>query len=198
MGTYQKPFAAKNKKNFGIPATRTASIYLAPVLESVTEQLVRNAGDATKALKRKRIMPHHIQKGIGENQEFRLLLDSVIIPQGGVRPPARDKKRDGDDEVSVGEGNVAERGSSASEINQAHQASASIAINPPDEMAGGFSHQENGNEHLPASPVINIQEDELPGDYHGFFVDDSPSVFGNRIIQPSNQLRLRRSMRDNQ
>ncbi|KAL2331561.1 hypothetical protein Fmac_019142 [Flemingia macrophylla] len=63
-----------------------APVYLASVLEYLAAEVLELAGNIAKDNKKTRIMPHHIQLAVGNDEELSKLLKDVIIANGGVMP----------------------------------------------------------------------------------------------------------------
>lgn len=80
VGRFLKKGKYANRVGVGAP------LYLAAVLEYLTAEILELAGNAARDLKKKRIIPRHIQLGIRNDEELNRLLGNVTIPQGGVIP----------------------------------------------------------------------------------------------------------------
>ncbi|KAB7499160.1 Histone H2A type 1-A [Armadillidium nasatum] len=63
-----------------------APVYLAAVLEYLVAELLDLAGDASKAMKKTRIIPRHLQLAIKNDEEINKLLLNVTISEGGILP----------------------------------------------------------------------------------------------------------------
>lgn len=79
------------KGRFAKRISRTASVFVAAVLDYMVSELIVVAADKTKQLKKNMMKPRHIQLAILEDVEFVDLLKDVMISQGGgseqsVRP----------------------------------------------------------------------------------------------------------------
>merc|ERR1711920_625889 len=62
-------------------------VYLAAVLEYLTSEVIKIAGNAACDNKKTRITPRHIQIALRSDDDFnKLLLNSVTIASGGVLP----------------------------------------------------------------------------------------------------------------
>ncbi|XP_032937538.1 histone H2AX [Catharus ustulatus] len=72
--------------HYGERVGSTAVVYLAAVLEYLTAEILELAGNVARYHKKQRIMPHHIQLAVRQDEELNKLLDGVIIAQGGVVP----------------------------------------------------------------------------------------------------------------
>lgn len=74
------------KGNFADHIGAGAPVYLAAVLEYLTAEILELAGNAARDNKKTRIIPRHIQLAIRNDEELNLLLNGVVIVQGGVLP----------------------------------------------------------------------------------------------------------------
>ncbi|CAO1384806.1 unnamed protein product [Diamesa serratosioi] len=63
-----------------------AGVYLASVLEYLTAEVLELAGNAARDLKKKRVIPRHLQLAIRNDDELNKLLQGVTIADGGVIP----------------------------------------------------------------------------------------------------------------
>ncbi|KAM9203372.1 late histone H2A.1-like [Mergus octosetaceus] len=63
-----------------------SAIYLAAVLEYLTAEILELAGNAARENKKSRILPHHIQLAVRNDEELNKLFSCVTIAQGGVPP----------------------------------------------------------------------------------------------------------------
>lgn len=63
-----------------------SAIYLAAVLEYLTVEVLELAGNAARENKKSRILPHHIQLAVRNDEELNRLFSCVTIAQGGVMP----------------------------------------------------------------------------------------------------------------
>ena len=66
--------------------SKTASVYMAAVLEYLASDLLEMAGDAAKAAKIKRITPRQITLAMFGDEEFSRLVKNRYIEGGGVTP----------------------------------------------------------------------------------------------------------------
>ncbi|KAJ7237925.1 histone H2A [Mycena rebaudengoi] len=74
------------KGNYAQRVGAGAPVYLAAVLEYLVAEILELAGNAACDNKKHRIMPHHLQLAIRNDEELGKLLGSVVISQGGVVP----------------------------------------------------------------------------------------------------------------
>ncbi|KAJ7243468.1 hypothetical protein C8J57DRAFT_1438572 [Mycena rebaudengoi] len=74
------------KGNYARRVGAGAPVYLAAVLEYLAAEILELAGNAACDNKKHRIMPHHLQLAIWNDEELGKLLGSVVISQGGVVP----------------------------------------------------------------------------------------------------------------
>lgn len=63
-----------------------SAVYLAAVLEYLMAEVLECAGNVTKDMQKKIIIPRHIKFGVGQDQELDQLLQHVTISHGGVMP----------------------------------------------------------------------------------------------------------------
>lgn len=63
-----------------------AAAYFAAVLEYVCAEILEVTGNLTKELKKKRIIPRHMQLAVHNDEELHLLFKDGIIPEAGVSP----------------------------------------------------------------------------------------------------------------
>merc|ERR1712055_1009396 len=93
------------KKGRYAPRVRVdAAVYLAATLEYLVAEVLELAGNCSKYMKRKRIIPRHIQMTFLHDSELGELTKGAIVPEGGVKPHIhkellpphlRDEKQDG-------------------------------------------------------------------------------------------------------
>ncbi len=75
------------RTNRSIRVGRTASVYLAAVLEHLVSEVLGGSADVCTDGRAKRITPRHIQRYVqGNSGELDLLLGVVSVKQGGVLP----------------------------------------------------------------------------------------------------------------
>lgn len=73
------------RESSGLPRCgKPAAIYLTAVLEYAVGEILMNAGNVARDLKKQRITPKHIMLGIKTDGELEQLLHNVIISGGGV------------------------------------------------------------------------------------------------------------------
>jgi histone H2A len=63
-----------------------APVYLAAVLEYLSAEILELAGNASRDINKKRIIPRHIQIAICSDEELNKLLGGVTVASGGVLP----------------------------------------------------------------------------------------------------------------
>ena len=63
-----------------------APVYLAAVMEYLTAEVLELAGFAAKDKRKSRVIPHHIQLAVRNDEELNKLLSGVTIAAGGVLP----------------------------------------------------------------------------------------------------------------
>ncbi|XP_038243010.1 late histone H2A.2.2-like [Dermochelys coriacea] len=63
-----------------------APVYMAAVLQYLTQEIVDIAGEVAARIKKRRISPRHLQLAIHSDSELKKLLGGVTISQGGVLP----------------------------------------------------------------------------------------------------------------
>ena len=63
-----------------------AAIAIAAILETMVEEVIRQASDSTAARKAKKIGPHQLTIAIRNDPDLDRLFKNVIIVQGGVKP----------------------------------------------------------------------------------------------------------------
>uniref|UniRef100_A0A8C7Q1G9 Histone H2A n=1 Tax=Oncorhynchus mykiss TaxID=8022 RepID=A0A8C7Q1G9_ONCMY len=74
------------KGNYAECVGAGAPVYLAPVLEYLTTEILELAGNAARDNKKTRITPRHLQLASRNDEELEKLLGGVTIAQGGVLP----------------------------------------------------------------------------------------------------------------
>jgi len=102
------------KKGRYAPKVRVeAAVVMSATLEYLVAEVLELAGNCSKFMKKRRIIPHHIQMTFLHDSELGELTKGVIVPEGGVKPhihkellPAhlRDENQDG---AADGEENAA-------------------------------------------------------------------------------------------
>ncbi|KAI6231928.1 Histone H2A [Aphelenchoides besseyi] len=63
-----------------------AAIFMAAAIEYLVAEVLELAGNAAKEYKKVRINPRHLMLAIRNDAEFDVLLQSVMISEGGVKP----------------------------------------------------------------------------------------------------------------
>ncbi|KAJ7933326.1 histone H2A [Mycena leptocephala] len=74
------------KGNYAQRVGASAPVYLAAVLECLMAEILELAGNVARDHKKHRIIPHHLQLAIRNDEELAKVLDSVVISEGGVVP----------------------------------------------------------------------------------------------------------------
>ncbi|KAL7851446.1 hypothetical protein AOLI_G00218020 [Acnodon oligacanthus] len=74
------------KGNYAERVGAGAPVYLAPVLEYLTAEILELAGSAAHDNKTTRIIPRHLHLTVRNDEELNKLLGGVTIAQGGVLP----------------------------------------------------------------------------------------------------------------
>uniref|UniRef100_UPI00358FE0B1 histone H2A-like n=1 Tax=Myxine glutinosa TaxID=7769 RepID=UPI00358FE0B1 len=74
------------KGNYAKRIGAGASVYLAAALEYLAAEILELAGNAARDNKKSRIIPHHLQLAVRNDEEMNKLLCRVTISQGGVLP----------------------------------------------------------------------------------------------------------------
>ncbi|TFK10417.1 putative ATP-dependent RNA helicase DDX10 [Platysternon megacephalum] len=75
-----------HKGNYAERVGAGAPVYMAVVLEYLTAEILELAGNAARDKKKTRIIPHHLQLTICNNEELNKVVGKVTIAQGGVLP----------------------------------------------------------------------------------------------------------------
>ena len=90
------------KGNYAQRIGSGAPVYLTSVLEYLAAEILELAGNASRDNKKRRIIPHHVQLAVRNDEELNKLLRNVTIASGGVLPhihnvllPKKSKKEDG-------------------------------------------------------------------------------------------------------
>ncbi|XP_053512007.1 histone H2A-beta, sperm-like [Artibeus jamaicensis] len=74
------------KGNYAERIGAGATVYLAAVLEYLTAEILELAGNVARDNRKTRIVPHHLQLAIRNDEELSKLLGDVTIARGGVLP----------------------------------------------------------------------------------------------------------------
>uniref|UniRef100_A0A8C4RDG8 Histone H2A n=1 Tax=Erpetoichthys calabaricus TaxID=27687 RepID=A0A8C4RDG8_ERPCA len=74
------------KGNYAERVGASAPVYLAAVLEYLTAQILELASNVAHDNKKTRIIPHHPQLAVRNDEELNKLLGGVTIAQGGMLP----------------------------------------------------------------------------------------------------------------
>ena len=90
---------------------RDSSVYMAGVLDYLSQEILELAGNIADRDKKKRINPRHIKLALNDDEELCKLFGSAVIHEGGVAPhiepallPKKGKK--GAEEANAGQSQV--------------------------------------------------------------------------------------------
>lgn len=76
----------RRNKRYGPRIVRSAAIFTTAVLEYICREVLVEAGNSSKANKRTRITPRHIQLAVRNDKDMNKLLGGVVIATGSVLP----------------------------------------------------------------------------------------------------------------
>merc|ERR1719495_1625453 len=100
----KKVYDALKKGRYAPKVRVEAAVVMSATLEYLVAEVLELAGNCSKFMKKRRIIPHHIQMTFLHDSEFGELTKGAIVPEGGVKPHIhkellpphlRDEKQDG-------------------------------------------------------------------------------------------------------
>jgi len=82
----KKVYDALKKGRYAPKVRVEAAVVMSATLEYLVAEVLELAGNCSKYMKKRRIIPHHIQMTFLHDSELSELTKGVIVPEGGVKP----------------------------------------------------------------------------------------------------------------
>merc|ERR1719268_333692 len=82
----KKVYDALKKGRYAPKVRVEAAVVMSATLEYLVAEVLELAGNCSKYMKKRRIIPHHIQMTFLHDSELGDLTKGVIVPEGGVKP----------------------------------------------------------------------------------------------------------------
>jgi len=82
----KKVYNALKKGRYAPKVRVEAAVVMSATLEYLVAEVLELAGNCSKFMKKRRIIPHHIQMTFLHDSELGELTKGVIVPEGGVKP----------------------------------------------------------------------------------------------------------------